>query len=460
MKTIKDGEQLKEQGKHMSGPGSIGWTDRLNTRQRLIVSLLLAILVIDGIDIGILSVAAPKIIAEWRLPTASFGIALSAAVAGMAVGSVMGGWLGDRFGRKAVLLGSIAVFGTATMFSSIADGVAILAMLRFLSGVGFGAASPAAIALAAEWLPANRRSRVGSLMAMGAPLGVMLASYLGLLVLSSVGWRGTFVAFGLLTLVIGVLSIFLVPESAAYLRGQGKDAKADRLERAVFGDIETPTSGNEKGAVHASGSLFREHALWRFNAGAWLAFFTSSYVTYTLASWLPVLLQGMGFSFTAAVHGLFFMTMMALIGTAIAGRFVLWLGSRFASLIIVAAALIFSLTFYLLARQQIGVELAPLIYMLCAGLGLTQGSIAGALYGLVSVRYPTPVRSTGIGIALMSAKIGGVVAVLIGGWLLDGGSNPQAQIIASFSLAVIALGASILLIDRHLPPQRRSAGAA
>jgi AAHS family 4-hydroxybenzoate transporter-like MFS transporter len=434
---------------------SSGRADRLNGRQRLIVGLLLAILVIDGIDVGLLSVAAPPIIAEWHASKASFGFALSAAIAGMAAGSITGGWLGDRIGRKTVMIGSLVLFGSTTMLTATAGGVAILTILRFVSGIGFGAANPTAMALAAEWLPAARRSRIGSLMAMGAPLGVMLASYLGLLALSALGWRGTFVGFGILTLVVGAGSALVVPESAAYLRGRGRQAKAEALERKVLGAAVSSPRDEEVGDRPVAESSLASPDMRRFNLGAWLAFFASSYVTYTLASWLPVLLQGIGFPYPAAVRGLFFMTAMALVGTVVAGRLMFLLGSRPVTIAIAAAMLLFSLVFYLLVRHG-GAQSPVLIYSLCAGLGLTQGSIAGALYGLVSVRYPTAIRASGIGIAMMMAKVGGVVAILIGGRLLDGGTNPQAHIVASFGVAALLLAASVCIVDRHLPPHRKS----
>ena len=81
---------------------------RLTTMQISVVALVLLTLVIDGLDVQVLSLVTPVIIDEWGTSRAAFGPALAAALAGMAVGSAAGGWLGDRIGRRKTLLASVA----------------------------------------------------------------------------------------------------------------------------------------------------------------------------------------------------------------------------------------------------------------------------------------------------------------------------------------------------------------
>ena len=68
-------------------------------------------------------------------------------------GSLVGGTLGDRFGRRAVLIVSVIIFGLATVLAGMTNSIGWMTALRILSGCGFGAAAPNAVALANDWLP-------------------------------------------------------------------------------------------------------------------------------------------------------------------------------------------------------------------------------------------------------------------------------------------------------------------
>src|SRR5262245_51070234 len=91
----------------------------VNARQLAIVAVILLALVIDGLDIQLLALAAPLIFIDWGIDRASFGPAMSAALIGMSVGATLGGWLGDRFGRKSVLVVATFGFGAATVAASL-----------------------------------------------------------------------------------------------------------------------------------------------------------------------------------------------------------------------------------------------------------------------------------------------------------------------------------------------------
>lgn len=434
------------------GDSAGSMASRLTGQQRTIVFLMLGILVIEGIDLSFLPVAAPIIIDEWHVTTSSFGVALSAALIGMGTGSIAGGYLGDRFGRKAVVLVSLILFGLSTGLHAAVNDVAQLAILRLAGGFGFGAATPAAIALCAEWSPPDRRARLGSMMSVGLPLGGLLATYLAILMLPALGWRGSFIVLGALTLLWGVLIWLLVPESAHILRQRGMSVEAEMLELRVHGRLVEPEPQTPRAKAT---SWLGGAEMARFNVGIWIAFAASSYVTYTLANWLPVLLTGLGLSFREAALGLMCVTISALPGTLSAGWLTSRFGSRLTGYAVVSLALSLSLAFGLAALNvsQGGEPISRwTVFGICAGLGLTQGTIAGVLYGLITVHYPVAIRATGIGVALTIAKVGGVIAIVAGGFLLAGPVAPQAMVIAMFALMLALLAGGLRFIDRHIPP--------
>lgn len=173
----------------------------LSMMQGSIVLAVLVTLVLDGLDIQILSVVAPIILKEWEIGKTTFAPALAAALMGMAIGSPIGGYLGDRVGRKTVLAPSVVFFGAMTMSLALCSDVVSLTVLRFLSGLAFGAATPNGFALATEWLPVRARPRAVGVLTLGVPLGGAIGSGLALLVLPHVGWQGTFLLAGLLAVV-------------------------------------------------------------------------------------------------------------------------------------------------------------------------------------------------------------------------------------------------------------------
>jgi MFS family permease len=95
------------------------------TAQQKRWTILAALAIIfDGFDIQILGFAIPSMIREWHVARSAFGPVLALGLAGMAVGSPLAGYFGDRFGRRTALINCVSVFGLATIASSFVDGVA------------------------------------------------------------------------------------------------------------------------------------------------------------------------------------------------------------------------------------------------------------------------------------------------------------------------------------------------
>ncbi|HWJ68751.1 MAG TPA: MFS transporter [Sphingobium sp.] len=153
-----------------------GITTRLDerpvaARQIWVLALVQLILMIDGLDIQLLGLVTPVVLEEWAVSRASFGPALGASLIGLAIGAGAGGRLGDMFGRKRVLCVATFLFGIATVVAAFASNVIEMTVIRFISGLGFGAATPAAIALVTEWLPRRGQAKAIAFLSVGTPLG-------------------------------------------------------------------------------------------------------------------------------------------------------------------------------------------------------------------------------------------------------------------------------------------------
>ena len=131
---------------------------KMSGYQWLLLVLCFLIVATDGMDVAIMGFLAPDITREWGISKAAFGVVMSAAPIGLAIGALVVGPLSDRFGRKKLLVGSIALFGVFNLLSAFADGTATLSLLRFLTGLGLGAAMPSTTTLLSEYVPERSRS--------------------------------------------------------------------------------------------------------------------------------------------------------------------------------------------------------------------------------------------------------------------------------------------------------------
>ena len=106
---------------------------------------LLCIVFLDGFDTAAIGYIAPALVSEWAVELPALAPVLTAALFGLSTGAFFAGPLGDRFGRKMVLVGSVFVFGTACLASAFSGDLVQLIIWRFITGLGLGAAMPNAV---------------------------------------------------------------------------------------------------------------------------------------------------------------------------------------------------------------------------------------------------------------------------------------------------------------------------
>src|SRR5271167_2529846 len=106
--------------------------DRLHLR---VAWLCGVVLFLEGYDIAAAGYAVPSLVDAWRVPPSVFSQALTAGNVGLLLGSLCAGLLGDRLGRKPVLIGCVLAFGIFSLLSALVGSPAQLAGLRFLTGL-------------------------------------------------------------------------------------------------------------------------------------------------------------------------------------------------------------------------------------------------------------------------------------------------------------------------------------
>jgi predicted MFS family arabinose efflux permease len=147
-------------------------------------------------------------------------IILNAQMAGMLIGGILWGVLGDKRGRLSVLFASIILYSVANLLNAFVTNVEQYALLRFIAGIGLAGELGAGVTLVAEILPKELRGYgVMSIAAFGV-LGVVAAN----IVAQEFAWRNAYIFGGVLGFLLLVLR-FRVRESAMFEHHSGSDVK-------------------------------------------------------------------------------------------------------------------------------------------------------------------------------------------------------------------------------------------
>ena len=425
--------------------------------QFLVAGFALAMLMVEGIDLQSLSLVTPLIIHEWGIDRSQFGSALAAALFGMAFGSIFGGLLGDRIGRLNTLFLACVIFGLSTIGASYTNGVWAMAAARALGGLGFGAAYPNAIALASDWVPARSRTYVIAVLAVGVPVGQSVSAAIVPILLIDYGWRGTFVIFGIASILLGTLTLSALREAPNFLMAKGRKSAAQKsAARVIDPDIdlipEPPSNAQQAAGEKPIGIFHRSNS--RLNWGMAISFSACLAFVYGLSSWAPEFLTSSGFTLNQALRASFVLGVISVIGGISAGWFARRFGSRsvtIACTIVTFCAIVALAAMVEPMRGQPSLAARVVIDGL---IGLAAGAVSlviAVFYAVMAQGYPESCRSGGIGFILTVGRGGGIAMVFSGGWLLNLAGNSFFAYFAALAAAALALIAAAF-VDRQLEP--------
>ena len=163
----------------------------------ILVGLLFFAAIVNYIDRGSLSVAAPRLGPDLSLSPTQMGFLLSAFFWTYTACQLLSGWLADRFPVVWVFGIGFFIWSAATIGSGFAGGLVSLAALRFLLGAGESVAFPCYSKVVAAGFPVDRRGLPNSLIDAGTKLGPAIGTLAGGLLVARYGWRAMFIGVGL-----------------------------------------------------------------------------------------------------------------------------------------------------------------------------------------------------------------------------------------------------------------------
>ncbi len=178
-----------------------------------------------GYDTGAISGAILFVRPEFGLSPALVGIVTSVALAGATAGSLAGGWLADRFGRRHVIIVTALLFAGGSVLSAFAASVGWLIGSRVLIGIATGVASFVAPMYLSEIAPPRVRGSLVALNQLAVTIGI-LASYVIDYALSAGGnWRWMF-GVGAIPALVLFAGMLIVPNTPRWLLLRGRDQEA------------------------------------------------------------------------------------------------------------------------------------------------------------------------------------------------------------------------------------------
>jgi AAHS family 4-hydroxybenzoate transporter-like MFS transporter len=400
---------------------------------------------------------------DWNVPRSALTPALTSGFVGMMFGGFVGGVVGDRLGRRVALLGSLISFGVLTLMVALAGSPLTLSGLRFLAGLGLGAAMPNAATLSSEYVPRRHRPFAVTLTIVCIPLGGSLAGFVGGQILPRFGWHVLFIVCGLLPLVLAAFLLKALPESPRFLaRHTARWPELVALLRRLGHDIPDDVvfiDASEKAMANTSvGALFAPDYL-RDTLTLFGSFFFCLLTVYMGTNWVPSMLVGSGFDVGTASYGLTAFNVGGVVGAIIGASIIMRVGSRLSMLTMAAGAVAGAVV---LTIMPIGPQNAFAVFAMLGWTGGLINAVQTTMYALAAHVYPTSIRATGVGTAVGFGRIGGVLSPTVGQWALDSGgaSGYFRMIAATMTVAFVALAAVKRHIARDSPaPAARSVPA-
>jgi MFS transporter, AAHS family, 4-hydroxybenzoate transporter len=416
---------------------------RIGGLQLRVAGLCTLIQICDGYDINSIAWSVPSLTHVWDLKGSAFTVAFLWSSIGILVGALSGGPIGDRIGRKPLLVASITIFGLASLASAFAGSLEFLTVTRFFTGLGIGGAFPGAATLAGDYAPHRRRALMIMATFTGAPLGGFVGGQIVAVLLPYFGWPVIFILGGVFPLLLVPVLLLWLPESPRFLahRGNLSPRQAALLKRLdIDPDQAEPhavdvAQGNPVAMLFSKGYALQTVLLW-------IIFFSSLMNLFLFAYWLPQVLHLTGFTPAEAARASSYRDLGAIFAVLYLGILIDRFGPDKALAWHYAAGIVFIGAIAMFAMPY--ALLAVVIFfsgMTIIGSQTGANATAGAL-------YPARMRTCGIGWALGIGRLGGIAAPALGGWLLSIGLPPRQIFLSACGFALIAAVATALLAFR------------
>lgn len=383
---------------------SAAFKRRFNIR---LVGVLMGGMFLDGYILGLIGPIQHVMTEELQIDAWMQGAITAAALFGLFIGSPLGGWASDKWGRKPLFLIDISLFVVASFVQFFVDSPIHLLLVRLVMGIAIGGEYSIGHPLMSEFAPAKIRGKLLVLTQVLWYVGFMMAFVIGYLLINftDLNWRfilgtSTFIAVAVLLARLGL------PESPRWLANQGRfdEARAIAVRYMEDADEVIPELGKEHGKKGSLATLFLP-AYWRatlFVSVFWFCAVTPYFAIGTYAE--PLMSQFIEDGLAGGVA----LSAVAALGTVAATLTIERLGRRTLTVPPQWICAILLATIALWAGAPSGVVLT--LFLLY--------SFFNAIYNVLPTVYtcecfPTEARGIGTGFATSMSRIGATIGTFL-----------------------------------------------
>ena len=425
-------------------PSNIGTAHRIHKNTWKIAFIFAFIsLVIDGVDIMLLSFSLTSLKAEFGLSSFQAGMLGSSSLAGMALGGITGGWACDKFGRVKIIAWSVVFFSVMTCILGFTQTYEQFMILRFIGAFGLGSLYMACNTLMAEYVPTKYRTTVLGTLQTGQTIGYIVATLLAGAIIPDYGWRMLFYVT-IIPAAFAIIFMRFVPEPAAWQEAKIEQFKRQELKLEPITQSATVKAPSESIYKRIFGhTQHRKMFLLWMSTAAFLQF---GY--YGVNNWMPTYLETeLNMNFKALTGYMVGAYTAMILGKIIAGYAADKLGRRITFVFgtVATAAFLPVIIFYNTPTN--------IAYLL-----ITFGFLYGIPYGVnatyMAETFSTDVRGTAIGGAYNMGRLGAAIAPATIGMIAAGGSFTMAFIVMGAAYFIAGVIPGLFIRERQYDPQQ------
>lgn len=393
---------------------------------------------LDGYVLSLIGVALTQIKTEMALSTIWIALISSDVMIGILVGTVLGGYLTDRIGRRKMFMIDLVSIGLLSIVSAFVQTPLELFLTRIFIGLFIGADYPIATSLIAEFTPKHYRSVTMGAVSAAWYLGATAAAFVGYMLFPYPnGWQ-FMLASGVIPCIILLIGRHSIPESPRWLAQKGREDEANEIAHKIYGDeVELeyePTSQKTKISKVFKGGYGKRILF------VGLFILCQVVPMYAIYFFGPSIMEAFGLgSGRSAILGETVVSAFFLIGTIPAMFWANTLGRR--------KLIIMSFSFMAIGLLILGFfPSAPvLVVILAFGIYAFFSGGPGFLQWLYpNELFPTEIRASAVGIAIGISRIGTILGVYGTPFLMESAGVGATMLVAA-GLVIFALVLSVFM---------------
>jgi SP family galactose:H+ symporter-like MFS transporter len=356
-----------------------------------------------GYDTAVISGAILFVRQQFHLSSIETEAAVSIVLAGALLGAAIGGYLGDRFGRRPTMLVIALIYGVFGATTGLANGAAVFVLSRFFVGAAVGVSSMLTPLYIAELAPADIRGVLVTLNQLAISTGVVVAYYVDYLLAGSGSWRWMFIS-AVVPAILLLVGLLYLPETPRWMASQGRFEDAENILTKIESPQEVERDISELRQITGTDNLrLRDLFHRRFSkpliVGIVLAIFQQITGVNTIVYYAPTIFQMVGFTNASnAILATFLIGFVGLIAVIVSMFLVDRLGRR--PLLLVSLAGMCVILFHLAhilaqpspTKWMVVGDIVFYLAAFCIGLG-------PIFWLLISEIYPTTVRGQAMSVA-------------------------------------------------------------